>query len=159
VELIVVMMLVAVVMGLSIPRFREAILTDELKATTRRLVGAIRDLRNDAVRDQTTYDLHIDLESGLYWVDSPDMSEEARVLAREKAIPLPSGIRILDIWRHGKGKKMTGETAIRFTKKGYVQQSVIHLAPEEDDWEFTLVLMPFMGEVKVLENYIEFEDV
>jgi len=55
------------------------------------------------------------------------------------------------------GKKMTGETAILFTKKGYVQESVIHLE-SEDGREFTLILSTFLPRVKVLDSYIEFED-
>ncbi len=67
-------------------------------------------------------------------------------------------MRILDIWLKGKGKKVAGEAAIRFNKKGYVQQSVIHLA-SEDGRQFTLVLSPFLGRVRILERYVEFEDV
>jgi general secretion pathway protein H len=86
------------------------------------------------------------------------MSEEERVISQEKASSLPSGVSIIDVWLKGKGKKMAGETGIRFTKKGYVQQSAIHLG-SEDGRRFTLVLSPFLGRVQVLENYVEFEDV
>jgi len=157
IELVVVMVLIGIMVSLTIPRFRDAMLTDELKKTTREMVGLIRNLRNEAVRNQKAYVLHFDLESGLYWIDSTDMSEEERVFAREKASSLPGGVRVQDVWHKGKGKKMTGESTILFNKKGYVQQSAIHLI-SEDDREFTLVLSPFIGEVKVIDRYVEFQD-
>ena len=71
---------------------------------------------------------------------------------------LPAGVRVLDVWFRDKGKEMTGRTAIRFSSKGYIQPSVIHLG-SEDGRVFTLVLSPFLGKVKVYEEYIEFEDI
>ena len=129
-------------------------LTDDLKATVRRMVGTVRSLRNEAIREQKIYTLHFDLESNRFWIESADITDEGRDLAYEKAYRLPEGVRILDVWRRGTGKKMAGETSIRFTKKGYVEQSIIHLAAE-DGREFTLVLSPFLGKVKVHEKYVE----
>ena len=83
------------------------------------------------------------------------MTAEGRTIAQEKAVKLPKGVRILDIWRQGKGKEAAGEITIHFTKKGYVEQSVIHLGAE-DGRQFTLILSPFLGKVKVLDKYVEF---
>ena len=145
-------------MVLTIPRFQTAIVTDDLKATTRKMVGMIKGLRDEAVREYRVYFLHFDLESNRFWIDSTGMTEEERARAAEKASTLPEGIRVLDIWFSGKGKKMTGQAAIRFNTKGYVQPSAIHLG-SEDGREFTLVLSPFLGRVKIYEEYIEFEEI
>jgi general secretion pathway protein H len=48
-----------------------------------------------------------------------------------------------------------GETVIRFTKKGYVEQSAIHLGAD-DGRQFTLVLSPFLARVNIVEKYVEF---
>lgn len=157
IELIVVMVLIGLMTALAVPRFRYAVLTDNLKTTTRKLVGLAKGLRSEAVREHQTFVLHFDLESNRFWIDRAGMTEEERILAREKASSLPRGVRILDIWLMGKGKKMAGEAAIRFNKNGYVQQSVIHLGAD-DGREFTLVLSPFLRRVKVIENYVEFEE-
>ena len=157
IELTVVIVLIGLMFAFAVPRFRLDLLSDNLKLTVRRMIGTIKGLRNEAIREQKTFVLHFDLESNLLWVDSTDMSEEERALANEKASPLPKGIRVLDIWLKGEGKKMTGEAAIVFNSKGYVQQSAIHLA-SDDDRNFTLVLSPFIGRIKVLGEYIEFED-
>lgn len=158
IELTVVVLLIGLMMALTLPRFRYAILTDNLKTATRRLVGTIKTIRSEAVREQQNFILRFDLDSNRFWLESVAMTEEERSISQEKAPSLPRGVRILDIWFKGKGKKMAGVTGIRFSKKGYVQQSLIHLS-SEDGRRFTLVLSPFMGKVQVLEGYVEFEDV
>ena len=158
IELTVVVVLIGIILGLTFPRFQTAILTDDLKATTRKMVGMIKGLRDEAIREQRVYFLHFDLESNRYWIDSTGMTEEERARAAEKAPTLPEGVRVLDIWLSSKGKKMTGQTAIRFSRKGYVQPSAIHLGAE-DGREFTLVLNPFLGRVKIYDKYIEFEEI
>ena len=155
IELTVVIFLIGLTLALTVPRLRCAILTDDLKATVRRLVGTVRSLRNEAIREQKAYSLQFDLESNRFWIESADMTDEDREEACKKAFRLPEGVRLLDVWRRGRGKKAAGETAISFTKKGYMEQSVIHLA-SEDGRRFTLVLSPFLGKIKVLENYVEF---
>ncbi|MEE4352886.1 MAG: prepilin-type N-terminal cleavage/methylation domain-containing protein [Desulfatiglans sp.] len=157
IELTVVIVLIGLMFAFVVPRFRLDLLTDDLKGTVRGMIGRIKTLRNEAVHNQKTYVLHFDLESNLVWVDSTDMGEEARALAREKAFHLPNGIRVLDVWLKGRGKKMTGETAIVFNSKGYVQPSAIHLA-SDDDRIFTLALSPFTGKIKVYDEYVEFDD-
>lgn len=145
-------------MVLSVPRLRYAMLTDDLRGTVRRMVGTVRTLRNEAIREQKVYALHFDLESNRLWADSADMTDEERIEAHQKAFQLPKGVRVLDVWRRGKGKEVAGEAVIRFTKKGYMEQSVIHLGAE-DGRRFTLIFSPFLRRVKVLEEYIEFVDI
>jgi len=157
IELTVVIIMIGLLMTLVVPRFQYSLLTDDLKATTRRMVGTIREVRNEAIREQKTHTLHFDFESNRFWVDSFGMTEEERTIARGNATALPPTVRIQDVWKHGEGKKMTGETLIRCNKNGYLQQSVIHLG-SEDGRQFTLVLRPFLGKVKVLEDYVDFEE-
>ena len=118
----------------------------------------VRTLRNEAVREQKIYALHFDLESNRFWIESADMTDEERTDAYQKAFQLPKGIRILDVWRKGKGKEAAGEAAIRFTKEGYIEQSVVHLGAA-DGRQFTLIFSPFLGKVEVLDKYVEFIDI
>ena len=151
IELTVVVLLVGLMLTLTIPRFRDAVLTDNLKSTSRKLVGIIKNLRNQAFREHKNFVLHFDLESNRFWIDSTDMTKEEQVLAHEKASTLPKDVRILGVRFVAKGKKTDGETAIRFSKKGYVQQSVIILG-SEDGREFSIELSPFLPRAKILEN-------
>ena len=155
IELTVVIFLIGLTLVLTVPRFRDAMLTDDLKATVRKMVGEIRDLRSNVVWEQKDYSLCFDLGSNRYWRESEDMTDEERALVYEKGFQLPGGVQIIDVWSGEMGKKVDGKAEIRFTKKGYIEQSVIHLGAE-DGRKFTLVLSPFMGKVKVYEKYVEF---
>jgi len=55
VELALVVFLLGLMLTLAVPRVRENLLSDGLKSTERRLIGAIRQLRADAVREQVDY--------------------------------------------------------------------------------------------------------
>ncbi|MBW1764013.1 MAG: prepilin-type N-terminal cleavage/methylation domain-containing protein [Deltaproteobacteria bacterium] len=155
IELILVIILIGLMLTISIPRFRDTVLTDNLKSSTRRIVGMIKTLREDAMREQKAYTLQFDLDGNSYWIDSPSMTEEELEKAKNKATTLPSGISILDIQFKEEGKKMVGNTGIRFNKKGYIQPSAIHLG-SEDGREFTLVLSPFLGRVEIINNHVDF---
>ena len=156
IELIVVIILISLMMTLTIPRFRNAVLSDNLESATRRLINTIKTLRVDSIRERKAYYLRFDLESGRFWVDSSDMNEEAHSIALEKVYSLPDDVHILDIQLKDKGKITTGETAILFSRKGYIQPSAIHLGSDEDK-KFTLALSPFLGRIKLFEDYIDFE--
>ena len=158
IELILVVMLIGLMITLTIPRFRSAILSDDLKATTRRIVGTIKDLGNEAIREHTAYILHFDLESNRFWFDSSDMTEEEQALARKNASSIPPEVSITDVLFKDDKKMVSGEITIRFTRKGYVQQSIIHLG-SKDGRVFSIVLSPFLRRVKVMENYIDLEDI
>lgn len=154
IELAAVVALLGLFLGLSIPRFQHALITDDLKSTTRKIVGSVREVRNEAIRQQKVHVLHLDLESNRLWIEHVGMGEDERTMAQEQALVFPRGVRVLDIWCRGKGKQAHGEMALYVSKKGYVEQTVIHLGAD-DGREFTLELSPFLGTVKFYEKYID----
>jgi prepilin-type N-terminal cleavage/methylation domain-containing protein len=154
IELTVVIVLIGMMLAVSIPRFRYSLLTDNLKSVTRRMIGFVKEIRNDAVREQKAYFLYLDLESNKVWVESQGMSQEEREMIRERAFTFPEDIRIMDVWRKEDGKQVHGEAAIRFTKKGYVKYTAIHIGAE-DGREFTLILSPFLGTIKSHDTYVD----
>jgi prepilin-type N-terminal cleavage/methylation domain-containing protein len=159
IELIVVIVLVGLIFSLAAPRFRDAVLADNLKSTTRKLIGLIDNIRTEAIEQHTDQIVFFNLETNSYWYGPADMTEEGQELYREKnATKLPRGIRMTEIWTMGKGKITDGEPAIRFFRNGYSQQSAIHLKEEKGEREFTLVIRSFLPGVKVLEHYFEFEE-
>ena len=70
---------------------------------------------------------------------------------------LPEDVRILDIDLYGSDKNVIGEAGIKFSRKGYIHYSLIHLS-DKSDRKFTLVIEPFLGKVKIMEDYLNFED-
>lgn len=156
IELAVVVILIGLIFTIATPRIRESLFRDNLKGATRQIVGIITELRDEAIREHKDYTLHFDLESNRFWYDSPSMTEEERARAAADASPLPGEVHIMDVWFSGKGKIMIGEVAIRINKKGYIEQSAIHLGTE-DRREYTLLLSPFLRRVEVYDKYIEYE--
>lgn len=154
IELAVVIALLGLFLGLTIPRFQYYLVADDLKATTRKIVGLVREVRNEAIREQRVYTIHLDIESNRWWTEHTGMEDEEMVLAKEEAFVLPGGVRILDVWCRGKGKQAHGEVILHFGKKGYVEQTLIHLGAD-DGREFTLTLSPFLGTVKVHDTYVD----
>jgi general secretion pathway protein H len=156
IEITVVIFLIGLIIGLAMPRVRDALLTDNLRRTSRKMIGLMKELRNEAIREHKVYFMHFDLDGNRFWIDSTAMNEEEQARAREKASSFPEDVRVLDVWFKGKGKTVGGETFIRFSNKGYVPQSAIHLG-SEDGRSLTLELSPFLGRVKVLDSYVEYE--
>ncbi|MDB9822806.1 prepilin-type N-terminal cleavage/methylation domain-containing protein [Deltaproteobacteria bacterium] len=158
IELTMVILLFGLLLSLTVPRFQDAVITDHLKSASRKIISTTGELRNFAIREYKDYYLMFNLESNQFWIDSSFITEEERVTARENTFYIPEGVRIIDIWLRGEGKKTYGETGIRFTRKGYIQPSMIHLG-SEDGRNFTLVLRPFLGKIEVMDSYVDFEDI
>ena len=154
IELTVVVFLIGIMLALTMPRVQYALLSDDLKAATRRIVGAVRTLRDKAIREQRVYRLHFDIESNQFWVEWTSMTIEERAEARQNASRLPGSIRILDVCYRGVGKKDVGDTVIHFNRKGYVEPATIHLG-DKAGRASTVVLSPFLGTIKTYDKYVE----
>jgi len=157
IELVVVTVLIGIVLYLGLPALRDTLLDDSLKSASRQLVGTIRELRSEAVREQVDYVLLFDLNHNNYWTYTADMTPEKRDDRRRYAKPFPEGVRVEDIRLAGQEKQTEGEGAITFYKKGYVQPALIHLA--WDERRLTVVLEPFLSTVKIHEGYVDYEEV
>ena len=154
IELIVVIAIIGLMVSISIPRFSDSLLSDTLKSSVRKITGIIQALRNDAIRDHKVYHLCFDLESNQYWIDTLPEKDDKKTYPIKKHL-LPKGVYILDILFPDEEKGMTGEVIIRFNQKGYVQPALIHIA-SEDHREFTLVISPFLGNVRIIKGHEEF---
>jgi general secretion pathway protein H len=155
IELIVVLVLLGLMFGITVPKFRQAILSDSLDSTSLRLIGLVRDLRERAISDQVSYLLHFDIQEKRIWAFASNASEEDQESARQRAYELPVDVKIQDIWSWGSGRNYN-EGVIRFSRKGYIEQSMIHLQ-SEDGRELSLELSPFLGSIKIHEGYVDFD--
>jgi general secretion pathway protein H len=68
---------------------------------------------------------------------------------------LPVDVEIEDVWSWSRGK-LYDEATIKFSRKGYIEQSIIHLQ-SEDGRQLSLELTPFLGSIKVHEGYVDFD--
>ncbi|MCK9276446.1 MAG: prepilin-type N-terminal cleavage/methylation domain-containing protein [Syntrophales bacterium] len=155
IELTVVMALIGLMLSITVPAIRDEVLTDSLKKTVNHLINTNAELRNNALREQVDYLLHIDIDNGLFYTYTEDMTPEGKDEQKKRAYCLSPGIKLKDLYRFGGEKITDGEVTIRFFKGGYVQPTVLHLS--EDDRSFTLVFEPFFHRVKIYDRYIEIE--
>lgn len=154
IELSIVVFLIGLMLLIAVPRVRESLFTDQLSSAARRLVGASRELRSVAVRDQVDQILQISLDEKSYWIYSADMTPEKKEEMKKRALRLPGDVKFADVYIAGKEKKTAGEISIRFFSRGYVEPAVIHLADGERF--VTLVLHPFIHTVETHEKYLDF---
>lgn len=156
IEVIVVVVLIGIMLALSIPRFRYSLTTNDLNYTSRRVIGLVKGLRDRAVRDNKDYSFHIDFNTNRFWAGFEAMTEEEQALANEKAFVVPTSVRILDVWTRSRGKQATDTAVVRFSRKGYVEQTMIHLEAADGSQE-SLLLTPFLGSIKVYDKYVDVE--
>jgi len=158
IELSIVIFLAGLMLSITVPIVRDTLLHDDLKTASRTLVATITWLRNKSVSEYKDHLLMFNIDKpGKYWYESADMSDTDLLEERGMAKILPDDVRILDIDFFGTEKKVDGEIGIRFSRKGYVGYTLIHLA-DNSDRKFTLVIEPFLGKVKIMEDYLNFED-
>ena len=157
IELIVVISLISLMLFFSIPRFRNTLLTDPTKKTTRWIIGTVRILKENALRDGKRYILHANLDNNSMWVSDESMSEEALLEASQNGFKLPDGIRLLDV-EYPKNRKISISRAdIYFYPQGYSDKAMIHMERDGTD-AVSFLIEPFLSEVNRFERYASFED-
>ena len=151
IELVAVVVLISIFLTIAIPKLRETLFSSGLKSAVRKLSGTIGQLRADAVREHKELWLHLDLESNSYWITSSGMSDEEREGVAPR--PFPSGVDLIDV-DTTTGKVTIGSTAIRFSPRGYVEETRIHLS-DDAGTVYTLLIQPFLPKVKIENDYVE----
>jgi prepilin-type N-terminal cleavage/methylation domain-containing protein len=155
-ELIVVITLIGIMLFFSLPRLQHNPFLDDTKKNARWLIGKVQILRENAVRDQKQYTLHLDLDSGRMWETNESMSPEDLESAALQSYALPDGIRIVDLEYPSRGKINSGQVEILFYKAGYSDKALIHL--QQGDTYQSFLIEPFLADMKFFEKYASFED-
>lgn len=158
IELAMVILLAGFMLTITLPRLQNLALGDNLKTVLRTLTSTINEIKYQAIKDNQTYYLKFDFNTRKFWAESPNLTEEERINARENSITLPSDVNVTDVEFKDGPAISTGEVSIGVNKKGYIDPSVIHLS-SNDGRRFTFVLRPFLASVNVLETYVNIEDV
>jgi prepilin-type N-terminal cleavage/methylation domain-containing protein len=157
-EVTIVIFLAGLFLSITVPVVREALLHDNLKTASRTFVATITRVRDESVSKYQDHTLFFDIEKGKYWYEKDGIDDAERLTAKDQAKTLPEDVRILDIDQYGSEKKADGEQSIRFSRRGYMRYSLIHLG-DKGERKFTIVLEPFLGRAKIMEGYLSFEDI
>ena len=183
-ELMVVMVLLTLVSAFAMPALRSSLFTDQLKTTARKLTGLVVETGQEAVRSQAEQLLHFDLERNQVWTTSsvkkrpkgtnPDAVWDSTPVWDQKPVwdsdaaaddavkkgqrlTIPASVKVVDISSVSGGKRSNGATVIRFSTKGYVDKTLIHLR-DDDGRDMTLILSPFLAVIRILDSYVDIDD-
>jgi Tfp pilus assembly protein FimT len=153
VELAVVLVILAVILGLVLPEASSFFFRSDLKASSRQLAGALAYARSQAMLEGRLWELTLDLDTDSFWAaavdegDSPDLKTvKKRTLAGE--------VRFMDVNTLSDDSKRAGRVVLHFHPKGLVEPAVIHLAGPGKQIR-TLYVKPFSGRLVVREGYVE----
>ena len=154
IELSIVLLIIAIVARVAIPRLR-TIAGAELTASTRRLAGMMRYLYEESALRGIVLQLELDLDRQQYWVTRADDTsglpiEDTDILARR--VTLPAEVRIADVFVPGIGKVAQGIVPARFYPEGFADRAVIHLV-DDAGHAYTVEVDPVRGRGVVVEGY------
>jgi len=156
IELIVVVAVISILLFFSVPRFQTSIFQDDVKSFSRWITLTVKSLKQQAVREQKTFLLHIGLDDGQLWVTHDAMTEEEFDQARESAYQMPGALQIMDVEYPNYRKITSGHVAVRFFAKGYSDRVLIHIE-DEDDRRVTCFVEPFLSGIRIKEAYVGYE--
>lgn len=175
IELIVVMVIMATVVGIALPRLVAWIGHGDLGAEARRLAGMIRYARYEAARQQRPFYLTLDLEQHAYWIElrrDPDEVEDPGYWVSgwdssdREYTPYEDNYvgrqelrrRLLfDHVEFADGTRETyGKVRLEFRPDGTSETVAIYLALEEER-QATVIVNGQTGKVDIYDYYEELE--
>ncbi len=160
-EVVVVVALIGLVLGFSIPRFRNAFSPDDVRRLSQWIMVKTRVLKSRAVEHQREYILHVNMENGRFWVSGEsdagrEVVDDAASETGEEFITA-GGARILDVEFPAAGKATSGEARIRFHPTGWSDRAFIHVE-DEAGGERSFLIETFLPKVKSYDGYVGFDD-
>lgn len=163
-ELIVVIVIISIFTTLAMPRLTDTALFDQLKTASRKISGIVMETGQEAVRARANYLMVIDMNANSVRAGREEAEETgfgAQGFGPEQqnrfGYTLPDSVRIVDVATAHGGKQGMGEVELRFSHKGYVDKTHIHLQ-DEDGHYMTIMISPFLGVIEVRESYVELSD-
>ena len=157
IELTVVISLISIMLFFSVPRFRNAVLTDNVNNTSRWIIGKVRVLKEYSTSKQKLCILHVNMDSNKMWVSDETMTQEDLERAHEKGFEIPEDIKVINVEYPQKGIISAGQADICFYRAGYSDKVLIRIQGD-DDQKISFLIEPFLPKVKLYEKYVDFEN-
>jgi len=152
-ELTVVLIILTVVLGLVLPGASSFLFRSDMKASSRRLAGAVAYARSQAMLEGRLWELTLDLDADSFWAAAV-AEESSSDLDTNRKRTLVGEVRFMDVKKLPEETKRAGRVALHFHPKGLVEPAVIHLAGPGKHIQ-TLFVKAFNGRLVVSEGYVE----
>jgi len=159
IEIGLVLLIIATVVALVVPRFRDQSL-QELQSQTRKLAATFRFLQEEAILNGRVYRLNFDLDQQRYFVTEADLEDESAfkqtttgVLSHD--VILPSTVQIADVDTPESGGKLyEGVALAHFFPDGFVEPMAVHLQNGQEFYTL-YVANGLTGRAHVAAGYID----
>jgi prepilin-type N-terminal cleavage/methylation domain-containing protein len=157
IELTVVISLISIMLFFAVPRFRNALLTDNVNNTSRWIIGKVRVLKEYSTSKQKLCILHVNMDSNKMWVSDETMTQEDLEKAHEKGFEIPEDVKVINVEYPQKGIISSGQADICFYRAGYSDKAFIRIQGD-DEQKLCFLIEPFLPKVKLYEKYVDFEN-
>ena len=156
-ELVVVMVLITVVTSFAVPQISNFLYTDQLKVSARTLVGLINQSAQLAQRQQKPYLLKYTSKDRKFTVEPEEIKNEKQKKKNDGMLQLAGKVTVRDIWSFYGGIKSGEDFTLRINGSGYLEPTIIHLR-ESEHKELSMVIPPFLGSVRIVDEYVDPDD-
>jgi prepilin-type N-terminal cleavage/methylation domain-containing protein len=154
-EMIVVILLISLLLGFSIPKLQEALPLEPSGSVSRWLMATVRLLKNKAREEQRPYALVVDLDRDRMWTEATASEDTATPGDLPKRFELPPGMALYDVLKPQEAPQATGTATIRFFPTGYSEKAVIHFKGRRNRVT-AFMLEPFLPEIERYDRYQSF---
>jgi prepilin-type N-terminal cleavage/methylation domain-containing protein len=155
IELAMVLLVIGIVGAIIMPRVGGVLDRQQMRQTINKLRGMVRYLQARAALTKRVYRLTFDLDRQLisvcYLIDDGCQPEYTREM---RDYSLPQTVYIQDVVNPQGDTIREGEAVTHFHPTGLAEPSTIHLGSSSDQ-QFTLMIEPLAGGVKVFNGYVE----
>ncbi len=152
-ELLVVCTLITIMMAVSVPALRNSIFTDELKASTRKIIGIVKGVRERAIREQVPMLLKFDVEEGKISCGDGTKDEDDSTLSE---LDLPSSVEIVNVLTSSNTQAELSVISLWVSKRGYMDHTIIQLRDNTDS-KVSIIFSPFLGSIEVVDEHVSLE--
>ena len=157
VELAMVILVIAIVGALAVPRVAGVLERQQMRQTINVLRGMVRYLQAQAAFTKRVYRLTFDLNQQVLSVCYLTVEGCQREATRElRDYGLPAAVRILDVVSPQGEKTREGIAMTHFHPTGLAEPSTIHLEGDNKRW-MTVIITPLAGGIRVVEGYVDLE--
>lgn len=176
-ELMVVLVLVSIMMALTMPRFRNVIVSDPLKRSARQVIAVIKEVRLRAADSPRGCGLVITIDEGDFALFCPQPPADVREAgsgfeaaggdleadAADETSPEPAHLltiaepsRIKSVWNGDLARFTIGEVTLWVNSDGLMEPCVINLSDGGD--ELGLTVSPFLRDIRIDDQAVVPED-
>lgn len=150
-ELIVVISIISLMLFFTIPNLSGTLQPQSSRDASRWIIHAEQKLRENAIRHNVRYTLHVDLPAGKIWFSNELMEADEIEELASKAVKLGEDVVISEVEFPLKDKIAHGGAEIHFYPKGYADKAVIRINKGSYD-NFNLLIEPFLPGVRMIER-------